>query len=237
MFLENIYFHCNFIEKHIILYLIMFSIIVGKLHYIDIILYRVVNSIFQPLIISLIYCLIVHWLFHITSGRQFIRYWMFNWLTIIVLSVMIAFFLINCGIFANICLVAIVVTMISAATIQIALELSPKFFRYGYATPLYQAINGGRHLLFQSHSRFGINVGILIIYFIVLIIPTILTAIMWSKKRQHDIQQEIKKKNNIIYTSKMHFVSSTNRQRIKKPLGLYDTSLRYKLHHPTAFYR
>ncbi|CAF3705021.1 unnamed protein product [Rotaria sordida] len=56
--------------------------------------------------------------------------------------------------------------MVSGATIQISLELSPRFFRYGYGTPLYHAINGGRHLLFGSYSRFGINVGVFVIYLV-----------------------------------------------------------------------
>ncbi|CAF4575190.1 unnamed protein product, partial [Rotaria sp. Silwood2] len=49
--------------------------------------------------------------------------------------------------------------MVSGATLQISLELSSRFFRYGYASPMYNAMNGGRHLLFGSYSRFGINVG------------------------------------------------------------------------------
>ncbi|CAF4053102.1 unnamed protein product [Rotaria magnacalcarata] len=114
--------------------------------------------------VSLIYSLVVLWLFHITSGRQFMRYWMFNWLCTTLLTVMVAFFVTNFGVISNLFLVATVIIMVSAATMQISLELSPRFFRYGYATPLYQAMNGGRHLLFNSHSRFGINVGVLVIY-------------------------------------------------------------------------
>ncbi|CAF1539889.1 unnamed protein product [Rotaria sordida] len=68
------------------------------------------------------------------------------------------------------------------ATIQISLELSPRFFRYGYGTPLYHAINGGRHLLFGSYSRFGINVGVFVIYLGVMIIFTVLTYYLLDQK-------------------------------------------------------
>ncbi len=163
------------------------SILVEKVHFLDLLLYRVLNSIFQAFMISLIYSLIVLWFFGIHSGSLFMRYWMFNWLSIFILGKMVAIFTINFGSLADSFIKAFVALMLAAATIQISLELAPRFYRYGYGLPLYHIINGARHLLFNSHSRFALDVGVLLIYFGIFSIVAITTSTYATIKQQHKV--------------------------------------------------
>ena len=182
------------IKKHIdpALY---FSLLVGKIHVLDLLVYRISNGIFQAFIISLIYSLIVLWFFGIHSGSLFMRYWMFNWLSVLVFGLLIVLFTVNLGPIAGSLLIAFVMLMLAGATIQISLELSPRFYRYGYGLPLFHIINGGRHLLFNSHERFALSVGVLLIYFGVFWLIAIVTSALWIKKQEHKLLREKKKTN------------------------------------------
>lgn len=122
------------------------------------------------------------------------RYWMFNWLSALVFVTIIAIFTVNLGSFANSLLTIFVILMLAGATLQISLELSPRFYRYGYGLPLYHIINGGRHLLFGSHSRFALDVGVLLIYFGVLFIFAVVTSTLWSKRQERKIAEANKAK-------------------------------------------
>ncbi|KAL1853526.1 hypothetical protein Daus18300_011807 [Diaporthe australafricana] len=42
-----------------------------------------------------------------------------------------------------------------------SLDLAPGFYKWGYAWPLHQVVEASRQLLFDLHSRIGLNVGIL----------------------------------------------------------------------------
>jgi len=167
---------------------------VGKIHYLDLLVCRVFNGFFQGFIISLIYSLIVLWFFGIHSGSLFMRYWMFNWLATLVFGIIIVLFTINLGPLANFLLTTFVGFMLAGATIQISLELSPRFYRYGYGLPLYHILNGGRHLLFNSHSRFALDVGVLLIYFGVFWTVVIITSILWMRRQERKIAKENQKK-------------------------------------------
>jgi len=170
------------------------SFLVSKIHYLDLLVYRIFNGFVQGFIISLIYSLIVLWLFGIHSGSLFMRYWMFNWLSVMILGLLVVLFTVNFGPIANSLLTAFAILMLAGATLQISLELSPRFYRYGYGLPLYHIINGGRHLLFDSHERFALSVGVLLIYFGVFWIVAIITSILWMKKQERQIIKE-KQKN------------------------------------------
>ena len=137
----------------------------GKIHWFDLLLYRILNGLFQAFIISLIYSLIVLWFFGINSGSLFMRYWMFNWLSIMVFGMIVVLFTINLGVLGNSLLTIFVVLLLASATFQLVLELSPTFYRYGYGLPLYHIVNGARHLLFNSYSNFGLTIGVLVAYF------------------------------------------------------------------------
>lgn len=126
------------------------------------------------------------------------RYWMFNWLSTLVLGTMVAFFLTNLGSLAAILIIVFVVVMVSAATIQIPLELSPRFFRYGYGMPLYHSINGGRHLLFGSYSNFAVDVGVLVAYYGVIMILTLITVAYRARKARKAFQQQQQQQNESV---------------------------------------
>ena len=101
--------------------------------------------------------------------------------------------------------------MLAGSTIQISLELSPRFYRYGYGLPLYHIVNGGRHLLFNSHSRFALDVGVLLIYFGVFWIVAALTSAYWIKKQERKI---LEKKQQTKTNTNRPLVSSIQRYRI-----------------------
>ena len=82
-------------------FILCICFLVGKVHFIDLILYRVLNGFFQAFIVSLIYSLIVLWFFGIHSGSLFMRYWMFNWLSVLVFGLVVVNFTINLGLLAN----------------------------------------------------------------------------------------------------------------------------------------
>ncbi len=169
------------------------SFLVGKIHYLDLLVYRVLNGFFQGFIVSLIYSLIVLWFFGIHSGSLFMRYWMFNWLSVMVFGLIVVLFTTNFGSIANSVLTVFIMLMLASGTIQISLELSPRFYRYGYGLPLYHIVNGGRHLLFDSHERFALTVGVLLIYFGVFWIVVIVTSALWMKKQEHKVLKEKQK--------------------------------------------
>jgi len=133
------------------------------------------------------------------------RYWMFNWLASLVFGIIISLFTVNLGRLGNSILIIFVMLMLAGATIQISLELSPPFYHYGYGLPLYHIINGGRHLLFNSHSRFALDVGVLLIYFGVLWILGIVTSLLQLRKQQ----KQILKKNQQTKTDKKRYSIAT----------------------------
>lgn len=165
----------------------------GKIHVLDILLYRIFNGFFHAFIISLIYSLIVLWFFGINSGSLFMRYWMFNWLSALVFGIIVAIFTVNLGLLGNFFLTVFVILMLATATLQITIELSPSFYRYGYGLPLYHIVNGSRHLLFNSYSDFGLDVGVLLTYFGVLFIFAGVTSIYRMKKQEQKIAKKKEK--------------------------------------------
>jgi hypothetical protein len=42
------------------------------------------------------------------------------------------------------------------------IEVAPAFYYYGYAWPLHNIVEATRHILFNTHSRMGLNVGVLL---------------------------------------------------------------------------
>ncbi|KAK7753805.1 hypothetical protein SLS62_004171 [Diatrype stigma] len=49
----------------------------------------------------------------------------------------------------------------NVATSFYSIELAPNFFRWGYAWPLYHVVMASRQILFDLHSRIGLNFGVL----------------------------------------------------------------------------
>ena len=53
-----------------------------------------------------------------------------------------------------------VITNVSTAFYDIDIE--PRFYYWGYAWPLHNIVEGSRSILFDLHSRLGLNFGVLV---------------------------------------------------------------------------
>ncbi|KAJ9605459.1 hypothetical protein H2200_010116 [Cladophialophora chaetospira] len=47
------------------------------------------------------------------------------------------------------------------------IELAPAFYYYGYAWPLHNVVEASRRILFDTHSRIGLNIGVLVTWWAV----------------------------------------------------------------------
>ena len=80
--------------------------------------------------------------------------------------------------------------MLATGTLQVTLELSSRFYLYGYGLPFYHIVNGSRHLLFNSYSYFALDVGVLLVYFGILCIVAVTTSAYWMKRKERKIIEE-----------------------------------------------
>ncbi|EXJ90810.1 hypothetical protein A1O1_03915 [Capronia coronata CBS 617.96] len=115
----------------------------------------------------------------------FVVYWMLNWVgmyalglasenvTMIIGQPWTAFWLIFW-----------VITNVSTAFY--AIPLSPAFFEFGYAWPLYHIVNGSRTILFDTHSRIGLNFGVLFAWCAVntLLFPFCCVYMRWKTNKE-----------------------------------------------------
>ncbi|CAF1663844.1 unnamed protein product [Adineta ricciae] len=167
----------------------------GKIKIIDIVCIRIVNSIFNSLIISLIYSLCVLWFAHFTTPVPFIRFWLFNWLAAITFTAIIVLFIINLGALAQLGLQLFLIVNLAAATTNITIELQNKFYHIGYGLPLYHCFNAGRHLLFGSHTRLNVDIAVLFAYYFGAIILTFITGIYRMRKQEQEVLEKNRKEN------------------------------------------
>ena len=90
----------------------------------------------------------------------FAVYWMLNWIGMTALGLACENVAMAIGQpWTALWLVFWVITNVSTGFYS--LELAPKFFMWGYAWPLRQIVYASRTLLFGTHSRLGMNFGIL----------------------------------------------------------------------------
>ena len=90
----------------------------------------------------------------------FVVYWMLNWVGMAALGLASENVTMVVGQpWTGLWLIFWVISNVSTAFY--ALELAPGFFRWGYAWPLHQVVNASRTLLFDTHSKLGLNFGIL----------------------------------------------------------------------------
>jgi hypothetical protein len=165
----------------------------GKVKIIDIVIIRIFNSLFNGLIVSLIYSLCVLWFASFTRPVPFIRFWLFNWLAVITFSAIIALFVINLGTFAQAGLTLFLITNLSTSTTNLAIELQNGFYRVGYGLPLFHCFSGGRHFLFGSHTKLGVDIGVLFAFYFAALIFTLSTGIYRMWKQQEEILAEMRK--------------------------------------------
>lgn len=158
--------------------------LITKIKIIDIAVVRILSSLFNSLIISLIYSLCVLWFGDFTQAIPFIKYWLFNWLASATFASIIALFTLNLGVIANVVLVLFLILNFSASGANLAIELQHQFYRIGYGLPLFHCFSSARHLLFGSYTRFNIDIGTLILYYVVCILLIVVTSVINMQKQQ-----------------------------------------------------
>jgi hypothetical protein len=91
----------------------------------------------------------------------FIVYWMLNFVGMIALGLASENMAMVIGLpWMGLWLIFWVITNVSTSFYDISLE-SP-FYRWGYAFPLHNIVEGSRSILFDLHSRLGLNFGVLL---------------------------------------------------------------------------
>ncbi|KAH8746373.1 MNNG and nitrosoguanidine resistance protein [Diaporthe sp. PMI_573] len=79
-----------------------------------------------------------------------------------------------------------------------SLDLAPGFYRWGYAWPLHHVVEASRQMLFDLHSRVGLNVGVLFAWAAVntVLFPFCCYFMRW--KGEHEKRQAEKNKNRYV---------------------------------------
>ncbi|KAJ5352350.1 hypothetical protein N7452_001324 [Penicillium brevicompactum] len=97
-------------------------------------------------------------------GRgSFVVFWMLNWVGMSALGFPCENMAMILGApYSSIFLIFWVIS--NVATGFYALDLAPSFFRWGYAWPLHRIVEALRTILFGTHSRIGLDFGILFIW-------------------------------------------------------------------------
>lgn len=180
----------------------------GKIKIIDIVFIRIINTIFNGLILSLIYSLCVLWFADFTQPVPFIRFWLFNWLATITFTVIIGLFTINLGALAQVALILFIIINLATSSTNVAIELENNFYRVGYGLPLYHCFNAGRHLLFGSYTKLNVDIGVLFAYYFTAVIFAIITAVYRMRKQQQQILEQNRKKTLNKYNIKARNITN-----------------------------
>lgn len=82
-----------------------------------------------------------------------------------------------------------------------SLDTAPGFYRWGYAWPLHQVVEASRQLLFDLHSRIGLNVGILFAWTAVntVLFPFCCYFMRWKSEREKR-REERDKDRYVVHT-------------------------------------
>lgn len=83
----------------------------------------------------------------------------------------------------------------NVATSFYAIPLAPDFFRWGYAWPLHNIVEGSRTILFDTHSRIGLNFGILFTWVAINIIVFFPAAVIFRWKNTKEQMREVPRSN------------------------------------------
>lgn len=91
---------------------------------------------------------------------SFVVFWMLNWVGMAALGFPCENMAMILGFpYSSLFLIFWVITNVSSGFY--ALELAPRFFRWGYAWPLHRIVEALRTILFGTHSRIGLDFGVL----------------------------------------------------------------------------
>ncbi|RHZ47006.1 SNG1 family protein [Aspergillus thermomutatus] len=115
---------------------------------------------------------------------SFVVFWMLNWVGMAALGLPCE----NMGMilgFPYSALFLIFWVITNVATGFYALDLAPGFFAWGYAWPLHRIVEALRTILFGTHSRIGLDFGILFVWIAVsiLVYPFAAFIMRWKMKR------------------------------------------------------
>ncbi|KAI9759561.1 MAG: rRNA-processing protein bfr2 [Chaenotheca gracillima] len=143
----------------------------------QLIVWRWVANMFAYLFLSLFYSLIsLAFMIPFSHSRQpetevapntnaygkasFVVYWMLNWVGMIALGLACENVAMVIGFpWTAMWLIFWVITNVSTSFYEIT--LAPRFYFWGYAWPLRNIVEGSRTIIFDVHSRIGLNFGIL----------------------------------------------------------------------------
>ncbi|KAK5206221.1 hypothetical protein LTR20_010452 [Exophiala xenobiotica] len=115
----------------------------------------------------------------------FVVYWMLNWVGMYALGLASENVTMVIGQpWTALWLIFWVISNVS--TSFYAIPLAPGFFKFGYAWPLHHIVNGSRTILFDTHSRIGLNFGVLLVWCAVntLLFPFCCVFMRWKTNKE-----------------------------------------------------
>ncbi|KAL2866928.1 SNG1 family protein [Aspergillus lucknowensis] len=118
------------------------------------------------------------------GSGSFVVFWMLNWVGMSALGLPCENMAMILGFpWSSLFLIFWVIT--NVATGFYALDLAPGFFRWGYAWPLHRIVEALRTILFGTHSRIGLDFGVLFAWVgvSVLFFPFAWSIMSWKMKR------------------------------------------------------
>ncbi|KAL6720337.1 hypothetical protein ACLMJK_002258 [Lecanora helva] len=88
-----------------------------------------------------------------------------------------------------------------------SLDLVPGFYLWGYAWPLHHVVEASHQLLFDLHSRIGLNIGVLVVWVVIntLLFPAACYLMRWEQQKAK--QKEARKEQE--------WLNAMSRQRTK----------------------
>ncbi|RAL11821.1 SNG1 family protein [Aspergillus homomorphus CBS 101889] len=115
---------------------------------------------------------------------SFVVYWMLNWVGMCALGFPCENMAMIIG-FPWSALFLIFWVITNVATGFYAIDLAPGFFRWGYVWPLHRIVEALRTILFDTHSRIGLDFGVLFVWIAVSIalFPFAAKFMQWKQKR------------------------------------------------------
>lgn len=124
----------------------------------------------------------------------FVVYWMLNWVGMVALGLAsenVAMIVGNP--YASLWLIFWVITNVS--TSFYAIPLSPAFFKWGYAWPLHNIVEASRTVIFDTHSRIGLNFGVLFAWAAINIAIFFPAAIFFRWKNTKEQMKKVPRSN------------------------------------------
>ena len=124
----------------------------------------------------------------------FVVYWMLNWVGMAALGLASENVTMLVGQpWTALWLIFWVISNVS--TSFYAIPLSPAFFEWGYAWPLHNIVEASRTILFDTHSRIGLNFGVLFTWAAINIIVFFPAAVFFRWKNTKEQMKEVPRSN------------------------------------------